>query len=528
MNPLDEILGRLANLPEAARQEVISTALEATKERRFVPNPGPQTNAWFCEADELFYGGQAGGGKSALGCGLAYEEHERSLILRRINKDAKKLAEAELLGKILDGNRNGWNGTDLVYRDGKKVIEFGGCEQEVDKQRYKGDPHDLIVFDEVTDFLESQYVFITIWNRSATPGQRCRVVCTGNPPTTAEGLWVIKRWAPWLDPKHPNPAKPGELRWYLTDEHGEEKAVDGPGPHMIAGKDVYAKSRSFIPAKLSDNPDLSADGEYERVLDSLPKELRDAYRDGKFDAGLKDTPWQVIPTSWIREAQARWKPQPPQGIPMCAIGVDVAQGGADNNVLASRHDGWYAPLIVIPGSETPLGTDVSGAVVAKRRDGATIVVDCGGGYGGSVFKHLKQNDIKVVAYKGSEGSAGRTKDGQMYFINKRAESYWRFREALDPDQPGGSSIALPEDPELVADLTAPTYQVMTGNKIKIESKEDIKKRIGRSPDKGDAAIMAWCAGGKMASDYQSWQPGMSGRRQTPNVVLGHRAARRRK
>lgn len=528
MNPLDEILGRLASLPEATRQDVINTALEATKERRFVPNPGPQTSAWFTEADELFYGGQAGGGKSALGCGLAYEEHEKSLILRRFNKDAKKLAEDELLSRILDGDRNGWNGSDLSYRDGKQVIEFGGCEQETDKQRYKGRPHDLIVFDEVTDFLESQYVFITIWNRSATPGQRCRVVCTGNPPTTAEGLWVIKRWAAWLDPKHTRPAKPGELRWYITDELGDEREVDGRGPHMVGGKEVYAKSRTFIPAKLSDNPDLSADGEYERVLDSLPKELRDAYRDGKFDAGLKDQPWQVIPTEWIRAAQVRWTPQPPPGIPMCSIGADVAQGGMDNNIMAPRHDGWYAPLIIVPGKDTPLGTDISGQIVAKRRDGAKIIVDCGGGYGGSVYKHLKENGIPVIAYKGAEGSSARSKCRQFTFHNKRAESYWRFREALDPDQPGGSTIALPEDPELVADLTAPTFEVMTGNKIKIEPKEKIKERIGRSPDKGDAVVMAWVDGGKMASNYQQWQPGMNSQRGTPNVVLGHQAARRRR
>lgn len=198
---------------------MVADVMAATKDAVWIPNPGPQTEAYTTLADELFYGGQAGGGKSSLIVGLSMTCHERSLILRRVNKDAKKLAEAELLGKILDGDRSGWNGTDLAYRDGKRRVEFGGCEMEEDKQRYKGDPHDLICFDEVTDFLESQYLFITIWNRSTTPGQRCRVVCTGNPPTSATGLWVIRRWAAWLDPTHPNPAKPGELRWYVRDEN---------------------------------------------------------------------------------------------------------------------------------------------------------------------------------------------------------------------------------------------------------------------------------------------------------------------
>ena len=49
----------------------------------WVPNPGPQAQAFLCEADELFYGGEAGGGKTDLGIGLALSAHKRSLLLRR-------------------------------------------------------------------------------------------------------------------------------------------------------------------------------------------------------------------------------------------------------------------------------------------------------------------------------------------------------------------------------------------------------------------------------------------------------------
>jgi hypothetical protein len=77
-----------------------------------------------------------------------------------------------------------------------------------------------------------------------------------NPPTTAEGLWVVKYWGPWLDITHPNPAKPGELRWFTTVA-GEDREVAGPGPHLIYGEPIYARSRTFIRATLSDNPDLA-------------------------------------------------------------------------------------------------------------------------------------------------------------------------------------------------------------------------------------------------------------------------------
>jgi hypothetical protein len=79
-------------------------------------------------------------------------------------------------------------------------------------------------------------------------------------PTTAEGLWVIKHWAPWLDPLHPCPARPGELRWFTTGPDGEDIEVDGRGPHLIRGEQVLARSRSYLPARLSDNPDLAETG----------------------------------------------------------------------------------------------------------------------------------------------------------------------------------------------------------------------------------------------------------------------------
>lgn len=489
MNQLDEILAALNGLPEEDREALVAEAKKVTAGMAWVPNPGPQTEAFYCEADELFYGGQAGGGKSALGVGLAVTEHERSLILRRINKDAKKLANAELIGNIRGGDRTGWNGTDLCLRSDSRVIEFGGCELEEDKQRYKGDPHDLIVFDEVTDFLEAQYVFITIWNRSTTPGQRCRIVATGNPPTNANGLWVIRRWAPWLDPKHPNPAKPGELRWFIRDETDQDVEVDGPGEYEVEGHTVYATSRTFIPAKLSDNPDLDADGEYGRKLSSLPKELRDAYRDGKFDASLKDQPFQVIPTEWVVAAQERWKPNGFEELFMTRMGLDPAGGGADAAELAYRYGGWYGPLTTMKGEETSSGSATCAMVMKPRRNNALVEVDVGGGYAGAVIERFEDNNIAYKRFDGSSASTAKTRDGALGFYNKRAERYWRFREALDPEQEGGSVIALPPDQELLADLTSITYKI--GPKgVQLISKEDLRKLIGRSPGKGDAVVMA--------------------------------------
>jgi hypothetical protein len=51
----------------------------------------------------------------------------------------------------------------------------------------------------------------------------------------------LKRWAAWLDHKHPRPAKAGELHWCTTDKIGNEIEIDGRGPHLIDGKPVSAR-----------------------------------------------------------------------------------------------------------------------------------------------------------------------------------------------------------------------------------------------------------------------------------------------
>lgn len=527
MGALEHYAEILGAMPRAKRDQVVGKALKAIKGKAWIPNPGPQTDAYFSEADELLYGGEAGGGKTDLLVGLSLTAHKRSLLLRRTNAEADKLIDRYV--EIL-GSRAGWNGQENVWRMGSgRVIDIGGCQHEDDKQKRKGIPHDLKAFDELVDFTQSQYEFIIGWNRSTDPKQRSRVVATTNPPTRPEGMWVVKRWAPWLDPKHPGPAKPGELRWFTTVD-GVDTEVEGPGPHMVDGKPVMAKSRTFIRARLADNPDL-ARTDYDSRLAALPKELREAYREGKFDASLRDAPFQTIPTDWVRAAMARWTPRPPDGVPMCAMGVDASGGGEDPMMIAIRHDGWYAPLIEVPGKSIPIeraGKFGAGLVISYRRDRAGVVVDMGGGYGGSIYEQLKENEIDVVSYKGAEAATGRTEDKQLAFKNRRTQAYWRFREALDPSQPGGSRIMLPDDQALLAELCAPTFEA-PGKLLAVEPKEDVCDRLGRSTDRADAVVMAWSYGPTLETAALDWATQREQRRplhRRPEVLKGRHYVRR--
>src|ERR1043166_4955896 len=196
------------SLPFLNAQEAALVDLLTAPNPIWVPQPGPQTEAYLSEADELFYGGQAGGGKSSLLIGLALTAHRKSIIFRREYGQLRDLLD---YSQQVAGQRGRLTQVPPFLRmdDGRR-IEFGAVEYAGDVTKFQGRPHDLKAFYELPQLIESQYRFLIGWNRTTYPGQRCRVVSGGNPPTKADGEWVIRRWAPWLDAQHTPPAAPGE------------------------------------------------------------------------------------------------------------------------------------------------------------------------------------------------------------------------------------------------------------------------------------------------------------------------------
>lgn len=348
-------------------------------------------------------------------------------------------------------------------------------------------------FDEITHFTELQFRTLIGWMRTDNPNIRQRVVCAGNPPTTAEGEWVKRYWAAWLDDNHPNRAAPGELRWYVTDEKGEDREVPGPEPVMV-GKDwMQPKSRTFIPSSVNDNLFLTLTG-YKATLQALPEPLRSQMLKGDFNAGAADPAWQTIPTEWVKAAQARWEARPIKKGDMTSMGLDPARGGMDKTTAARRHGQWFDELVTAPGQVTKDGPTTAAFAAPLVRDGAVIAVDAIG-IGSSALDFIKGVGLHVHAVVGSEKSTLLDKNGTLRFRNVRAEMYWRLREALDPANP--DPISLPPDAELAADLCAVRYKVVTLGQhaaIQMREKDEIRELLGRSPDKGDAVAMTFAAG----------------------------------
>ena len=206
---------------------------------------------------------------------------------------------------------------------------------------------------------------------------------------------------------------------------------------------------------------------------------------GKF-VNIQGGGLKVIPEAWVRLAFQHWHERvQPEGSPE-ALGVDVARGGDDTTVLAPRWGTYFGRVKEMPGSLTPDGPSVRDLILPEIGPRTRVNVDIVG-VGTSPYDFTRQVHPSTFPVNFGAGGNGTDKTGNYEFANLRAEAYWRFREALDPN--GGLDLALPPDEQLLHDLIAVGWEPR-GGKILIEKKDDIKKRIGRSTNKGDAVVEA--------------------------------------
>lgn len=445
---------------------------------------------------EIGYGGEAGGGKTDLLLGLAGTVFEHSRIMRREFPQLDGIIQRgdEIYPESFVG------GIKKAWRFENRSIALRSMQHDKDWKKYQGQPIEFLGIDEAAEFGEKAVRSLTGWLRSAS-GKQTLVVYATNPPTTPEGEWIIRYFAPWLDPQHPNPAQDGEIRWFATepDSDGKDRIVERPNgePYTLPGstKKIYPISRTFIRASRRDNRYLGE--EYERRLDALPEPLRTIIKEGDFTVATQDDPWQVIPTNWVLEAQKRWQQQNKPDVALRALGVDVAHGGADNTVISPLYGVWFDNLKVYPGGATPDGDSVALYTQKLWDSHAPIGVDAVG-YGASACDVMRSWGMQPLPINFGAASKRRDKSARFEFFNQRAECWWALRDALDPKS--GEDICLPPSRTLRSDLCSPRYKIVRG-KIQLEEKTKVKERLGRSPDEGDAVVLAWRAAQRVIASF---------------------------
>lgn len=209
---------------------------------------------------------------------------------------------------------------------------------------------------------------------------------------------------------------------------------------------------------------------------------------GQFATSDEDA---VIPLAWIEAAQRRWDDAHPHDDlgPVSHLGVDPSRFGEDRTVLAHRHGPVVSQLDRYDHTDTG---EIAGAVevVLRAHQRAVAIIDMGGGWGAGAYDSLKERyRQRLVGFQPAGRTTLRDRSGELEFANVRAAAWWGLRDRLDPET--GSEIQLPPDDLLTGDLTAPTWKMTAGGKIQVESKDSIRERLGRSPDDGDAVVMAF-------------------------------------
>lgn len=404
---------------------------------------------------QLLYGG-AGSGKSVAAAQkvlyrLGLDRHERCLAIRKGKVDLKDSIFEEIKNVIKDSGlewkyhttesplyiKDKETGNDVIFRgldDSKKIKSvsrptFAWIEEMAEEGIDEDD------FDQIDFRIRGENVVNPF------------VIGTFNPEDSRS--WIRRRF-PILKQSDTNRA-----------ESFEED-------------DVFCMRTTF-----EDNP--KSGDHYEKVMErkeAAGGQFADVYVHGIW--GNRETPDQLIKESWVSQA---YENKIKEG--KSRLGVDVARFGDDKTVFVLMKGNAATNYQCYEKQDTSktamlLRTYANDNAVRPGSIGIDTV-----GVGAGVYDQLKTFGAKAIEIK-SGASPVDEKDSVFEFYDLRSQMWWHMREDLRNKR----IVIQIESQDLIEELTTPKYEIRSGKKIKVESKQDIKKRIGRSTDISDGLVYA--------------------------------------
>lgn len=354
--------------------------------------------------------------------------HERSSFMKTTYPELEKWLPTSLIR-----SHNHSSGM-IAFKNGS-ILYYGGLgDDQRAIERLKSLQLGFFAIDQVEETTESHFFMLTSRLRLVIPeiNLRRKGYCTANPMDN----WV-------------------KIRWIKQD----------------------LKNHDFIQALPSDNPYLPETYEQDQ-FDILPEELAEAWMRGNWDV-IADAnvifPYEQVLAAMLRKSKTMAK--------VTAIGVDVAWAGDDESVWAFKQENkfWYKVHYGLDPIEVADKT-IEFMFAYPETDVIIDAVGLGAGTYAEVAKQKKLGNIpghmgRIIAYFGSGAS------GDRRYKNKRAIDHFKLKADLP-------TLDIPNDEKLSKQMTI-RYRVKSEDKmLRVELKEEFKKRVKMSPDRLDAIVMA--------------------------------------
>jgi hypothetical protein len=334
----------------------------------------------------------------------------------------------------------------VVY--GQELVAYGRKPADYDQAAFQGihAKYVLVLLDEAVGIPKSLFDAVD----ALATNVNARVAAVANPDDPSSHFaqvckpgsgWVVKRISTFDTPAYTGEKVPEELMALLVSpEWVEERKV-----RWGVNSPIYQSK------VLGEFPDLSDD--------------------------------TLILPKWIEAAQKRTLERTRRPI----IAADIARFGEDETVIMRREGGWIrvyrahhkADTMVTAGHIAKAVRDIDDE--AGKNDWVRAIIDVPG-VGGGVVDRLAELNLPLVPYNGGEAPIDKER-----FVNARAEDYWTLRERFEQ----GEVDIDPDDDKLAAQLGSIKWGIDSRGRIKIESKDDMRKRGMPSPDRADAMAIAF-------------------------------------